>query len=507
MKLDYKDHGLSIPEINNHQAIVIIPWSFKMFHGLLIDRVSFFGSKRKSYLLLANVLSAVFSYVLIASLNVGAFTTLLFAMQSTAVLADVVYDALMIMETMREVGDEKGNFQLSTWVFRYIGRVLGGYLGASIWVLAGREAIYAIQGSVFLLQALVSLTLMEESSPFRASVMSTVPKHQERRSMREYLNSIRKTFKNSIFIRLIMFNVVTGLLPSGGPAFFFFLNDELKYHPSTMGLLDALGELSKIMGILLVKRYKKTLKIKKLYLYTQFASIIVSLLPIFITIQTPCGWDEEIDLGLNQTFPGANETEYEQYYFESVQNVSFLEEYANPNYTATLPLDTERACYLFERIGVSSYWFVFSDDVLGVALDTIKHVPLYLLTAILCEKDVEGIAYSLSLNVQNLVYLIQMPISSAVTQSFGITHGNFTNLSWMMLLCLLLEVIPILFLQKGVISNKTIDEVAMMSAEVVKTGTLDVFSDVDLDSDDEYQITAAVVDRDNSDGPNTIVSI
>ena len=76
-----------------------------------------------------------------------------------------------------------------------------------------------------------------------------------------------------------------------------------------------------------------------------------------------------------------------------------------------------------------------------------------------------------------------MPISSGVTKAFGITHGNFTNLPIMLSLCLLLEILAFGFVQRGVISNRTITQVAQMQVDkdnVEARKVMDV-----IDSDDE----------------------
>src|SRR6476660_5689394 len=115
-------------------ALLAVPWTIKPVFGLLSDFVPLFGSRRRSYLLLANGLAA-------ASLLLLAFTPLapgsrwlLFALLLPTTMAialgDVIVDALMV-EKGQPLG-LTGRFQSIQWTAANAALLLTGGLGGYV---------------------------------------------------------------------------------------------------------------------------------------------------------------------------------------------------------------------------------------------------------------------------------------------------------------------------------------------------------------------------------------
>ena len=63
-----KELGQSAGQVSTALAVLWLPWVIKPFYGLICDFVPLFGYRRKSYLILANLL-AVLSFGIIATAN------------------------------------------------------------------------------------------------------------------------------------------------------------------------------------------------------------------------------------------------------------------------------------------------------------------------------------------------------------------------------------------------------------------------------------------------------
>ena len=84
-------------------AVIHIPWSCKIFFGLLSDTVPFFGSHRKSYLILgaivqivSMILLSVFTYQSVALAAICTFLT-----TASIAFCDVITDSLLVIQARK----------------------------------------------------------------------------------------------------------------------------------------------------------------------------------------------------------------------------------------------------------------------------------------------------------------------------------------------------------------------------------------------------------------------
>jgi MFS family permease len=118
-------------EITQFMAIVSVPWAIKPLYGLLIDFVPLFGSRRRKYLLLATLATAVSLLWLAIRMPAEGETSQLLALLTVPTLAvafsDVVADALMV-EKGQPLG-LTGRLQSIQWGSMYAATILAGSLG------------------------------------------------------------------------------------------------------------------------------------------------------------------------------------------------------------------------------------------------------------------------------------------------------------------------------------------------------------------------------------------
>jgi MFS family permease len=122
--------GYDADAVSRFLFVVSFPWVIKPLYGLLSDFVPLFGYRRKSYLLLMNLLAAsAFLYLT----GVRRVEHVLFALTLTAIgvaAADVIVDALMV-----ESGQETGRvrrFQGVQWLCLNVAGIGSGFLGGWI---------------------------------------------------------------------------------------------------------------------------------------------------------------------------------------------------------------------------------------------------------------------------------------------------------------------------------------------------------------------------------------
>lgn len=116
-------------------SVQSLPWSMKIFYGLLSDSVPIFQYRRKPYVFLGwlsysliNIIMSMLSTPGIRTCIIGAFF-----MCSSLLLADVATDALSVERAKLESDTRKGSLQTTGYTCRAMGMVFGALLGSVLY--------------------------------------------------------------------------------------------------------------------------------------------------------------------------------------------------------------------------------------------------------------------------------------------------------------------------------------------------------------------------------------
>ena len=113
------------------------------------------------------------------------------------------------------------------------------------------------------------------------------------------------------------------------------------------------------------------------------------------------------------------------------------------------------ACFILENtllllvlhvnrdMGIPDFVFAFAERVVLTLVGQFVSMPMVVLGARLCPKGVEGTLYALLMSITNFGDVISSEWGSLFTEMFGVTSTNFTNLWKLVLLCNMLDLIPI----------------------------------------------------------------
>lgn len=85
-------------------SIINLPWSLKLFYGLIADNVPIYGSKRRSYIAINGFLQFAFLMPLVPNLIYEKHIITLFLTLYAVGVAfnDAIIDALMVMQARRD---------------------------------------------------------------------------------------------------------------------------------------------------------------------------------------------------------------------------------------------------------------------------------------------------------------------------------------------------------------------------------------------------------------------
>lgn len=116
-------------------SVQSLPWSMKIFYGLLSDSVPIFRYRRKPYVFLGWLSYALINFILSMLSKPGVRTCIIgaFFLSSSLLLADVATDALSVERSKLESDTRKGSLQTTGYTCRAMGMVFGALLGSVLY--------------------------------------------------------------------------------------------------------------------------------------------------------------------------------------------------------------------------------------------------------------------------------------------------------------------------------------------------------------------------------------
>ena len=237
--------GLDAAQTTEYLAILAIPWTVKPLYGLVSDFVPLAGYRRKSWLLLTNLLAAL-GFLWLTGLTTPAtiVTALLLTAFGTAA-SDVIIDALMV-EKGRETG-LTATFQSVQWLWISVASVVSALLG-------GFLAEKLVPGTALHVAAAVTML-----APLAVLVASTLVIREERRAvnlveMKVTAGSLIAAFRSRTLLAVLAFLASWNFSPSFGVPWYYHQTDVLGFSQGFISTLTAVASAGGIVGALLYWR-------------------------------------------------------------------------------------------------------------------------------------------------------------------------------------------------------------------------------------------------------------
>ena len=244
-------------EITQFMAIVSAPWAIKPIYGLLIDFVPLFGSRRRNYLLLATLMTAMSLFWLAISMPAEGQTNQLLALLIVPTLAvafsDVVADALMV-EKGQPLG-LTGRLQSIQWGSMYAATVLAGSLGGWMSEHSRHELGFLICGVGALVTFAATWVWIQDASERELTAgnsvtsqvagpdaASVVPKE----TLRSRLDIMRRTLMSRQFLLIAVFLFLWNFNPFSSTIQQLHLTEHVKLTPQQYGHSNSLFSIGSI---------------------------------------------------------------------------------------------------------------------------------------------------------------------------------------------------------------------------------------------------------------------
>ena len=240
ISITFKDRGLQPDEVAYFFLLGSIPWFIKPAYGLISDFVPLFGSRRKSYLLLAAGLACLMGVAggVSSEHSYWRLALIYTAMGLGLAFADVLVDALMV-----ENGKPRGltgAFQSMQWAAVTCASIAVGLLGGHFAEQRDLRACFMVAASFPLVTLLMTAFVVREERT-----------RLDRGALRDTLSALRAGLGQRPVWLVAGFIFLYAFSPSFGPAFLFYQTDVLGFSQRFIGGLNALSSVASVIGALI----------------------------------------------------------------------------------------------------------------------------------------------------------------------------------------------------------------------------------------------------------------
>jgi MFS family permease len=282
--------GLSTAEVSEYLAIASLPWVIKPLYGLVSDYVPLLGYRRKTWLMLLNLLGASGFLWLSGLTDSGTLITALTLTAFGTAASDVIIDALMV-----EKGAETGltaRFQGTQWFWFKISAVItalvGGFLAASF---KPATALH-LAATLTMLAPIAVLTASYFLVHEKKSQIDLAQMKETTQSMREAIRSPRLQLA-AVFLVLWCFS------PGFGAPLYFHMVDTLRFEQQFIGQLAAFTAVGGVIGAWIFGHLLARRSVAVQANVAISAAILAVL--TYLTLAQPSAWAQTIAPPLNIT--------------------------------------------------------------------------------------------------------------------------------------------------------------------------------------------------------------
>lgn len=266
----YFKEDLGVKEESSAQVLIAttyLPWYIKPVYGLISDSLPIYGSHRKAYLLLSAAFGAVAYLAFLAPLSLTTTMICLICGQLSQVVADIIADALMVVESRTDTEYGSSFLQAYSWSVMSIVSLLGGVVG---WYLS----YVGVEPSTVLASlAVAPLCVIVAGIGYNEPEKDQFPRFKETVSGVISALSQKSTYQSLLFLYLILASV-----PGISQVWKYFLTNELHFSNHFLYLISGASGLSYLTAAAIFSHWLKNWTLRKVLLCGQILLICCCLL-------------------------------------------------------------------------------------------------------------------------------------------------------------------------------------------------------------------------------------
>lgn len=268
--------GFDAAQTTEYRVVLTIPWVIKPLYGLVSDFVPLLGYRRKTWLVLTNLLAVSGLLWLSGVVAPGA---IVLAMVLTAIgtaASDVIIDAVMV-ENGKRTG-QTAEFQSVQWLWVNIASIvsslLGGYLCTVLKPATALHTAALVTALAPLAVLLASwMVLYENKGTMHCAVKVTAA-------------GVLEAFQSRTLWAVIAFLAFWHFSPSVGTPWYYHLTDTMKFSQAFIGTLGACEAVGGVIGAIAYWRYFSRQSLRRQLSFGIWSGTIGTLLLVLLLMPT-----------------------------------------------------------------------------------------------------------------------------------------------------------------------------------------------------------------------------
>ena len=237
--------GLSAADVSSYLAILSIPWMIKPLYGLISDYVPLFGYRRRTWLMLVNLIAASGFLWLTGLTEAGTIVVALVVTAFGTAFSDVIIDALVV-ENGNRTG-QTGRFQGMQWIAFRVAAILtaltGGYLAS--WFQPATSLHVAATITMLAPISLLTLTYL---------IVKEEKTEMDKDELRATARSTWAAIKSPTLQVSAAFLALWCFSPAFGTPMYYHMTDNLKFEQQFIGQLAAMTSVGGLIGAIAYTR-------------------------------------------------------------------------------------------------------------------------------------------------------------------------------------------------------------------------------------------------------------
>jgi MFS family permease len=248
-------HGWTPVQVTAYITIFNLPWVIKPIYGLISDFVPLFGYRRKSYLLIANVVAAG-AYLWISQITQPSHVAIALLITAFGMAISSTLCGAVLVENGQRL-HESGTFVNQQWLWFNIAAIGAAVLGGTlVQRLAPTSALHvAVFVVAFAPLAVIFGTLFlitEKKSPANLQ------------ELKKTLGGLAASFQKRELWLVAGFLFLYYFSPGFSTPLYYHMTDNLKFSQAYIGVLGSISSAGWVVGALLYHRFFDGLSSKNL---------------------------------------------------------------------------------------------------------------------------------------------------------------------------------------------------------------------------------------------------
>jgi len=380
---------------NTVGMLLTLPWCFKVIYGFMSDAYPLLDYKRKSYLMIGNIVAVVALVVLGAFAAKGELTVeslgwLVFIQTAGMILSDVMSDAYCVELSKRfESTDERGSVQAMAYGTRFLAAIVGSAGGTFLynqrawgWGLSFETICFAC--AAFQCISFPTLLLLDEK---RASDRYST---EEDKTVSEQIGTIWEYVQLRAVWQPMLYIYFYNVMQIPNAAWNSFLVKGLNFSAFEMGMLNLVGAIMTFAGLIVFKKLLFNTSWRYIYVITTLLGLLFSVLQLLLV------------------------------------------------YRVNL------------KIGLDDFAFSSGDNVFAAFVGGIQFMPTVVMMVGMCPDGQEGASFAMFTTFSNLAMAVGAVVGNMIVNIWDCSNEameahHFDGLGNLTILTSVLQVIPIFF--------------------------------------------------------------